>query len=148
MTRSPWAPGLTTVTFAEIAFAPDGIPHAGGSVNVRCPLPPIAGPPSGPTAFRVSRTRQGVSGKSRVPETAGIVAVGVGVGVNVDPGGGVGVDVGVAVGVVGVRVGVGVGFNVGVKVGVGVEPPTTARQPADAPASSVDPTYREIVDGW
>jgi hypothetical protein len=87
-----------------------------------------AGPPSGPLAVRVSRTRQGASVKNFPPPGAGLrvgVGVGVAVGVDVAMTGGVGVGVatglGVRVGVdVGVAVGVRVGVTVGVRVGVGV----------------------------
>src|SRR5215470_15381303 len=72
-TKLPAAAGWVTVTFTETAFtvAPAGTPHWPARTNVRrAPFPERAGPPYGPFAFRVSRTRHGVSVKKLV-EVAG-----------------------------------------------------------------------------
>ena len=61
-TRYPGAASFVTVRFTEIETAPGGMPH--GEVdtsNVRVAAGCSAGPPSGPVALRVSRTRHGGS---------------------------------------------------------------------------------------
>src|SRR5580693_3959003 len=56
--RSPGLVGITTVTLAATASASAGTPHWPASAKVRL-APPMAGPPKGPGAWRVSTARQG-----------------------------------------------------------------------------------------
>jgi hypothetical protein len=50
---------LTTIDFAS-----EGIPHCPGTTNVLSLFAVSAGPPKGPTGFRVSTTRHGVTVKN------------------------------------------------------------------------------------
>src|ERR1017187_4558869 len=60
--RKPSDPGGTTVAFSEYARAVPGMPHAeAGTTKLRDPPAPMIGPPSGPSARRVSSTRHGVA---------------------------------------------------------------------------------------
>src|ERR1019366_3137 len=60
--RKPSDPGGTTVAFSEYARAVPGMPHAeAGTTKLRDPPALMIGPPSGPSARRVSSTRQGVA---------------------------------------------------------------------------------------
>src|SRR5271156_3023551 len=63
--RCPSGPGGTTVTFSEYATAVLGIPEHGpeGMAKLRVWLAASSGPPKGPSALRVSTTRQGVTVK-------------------------------------------------------------------------------------
>ncbi len=54
--------GGTTVAFSEYAFALAGMPHAeDGTMKLRDCAAPMVGPPKGPAALLVSKTRQGVT---------------------------------------------------------------------------------------
>ena len=57
-----------TVTFAEIACAPAGMPQEPVATKRRTDEAASRGPPSGPFGLRVSRTRQGVTSKKPVVE--------------------------------------------------------------------------------
>src|SRR5262249_20752837 len=89
--RSPSLEGKTTARMMATAFAEGGMPHIPAAGKFRTVLADRAGPPDGPTALRVSATRQGASAKM-------LVARGVAVGVGVPAGEEVGVVVGVSVG--------------------------------------------------
>src|SRR5580765_2506341 len=52
----------TTVAFSEYAFALAGMPHiADGTLKLRACTAPMIGPPNGPAASLVSKTRHGVA---------------------------------------------------------------------------------------
>jgi hypothetical protein len=59
--RSPGADDRVTVVLTTTELASAGIPHCPWIMKVRLEFAAIAGPPQGPTAFLVSRIRQGVT---------------------------------------------------------------------------------------
>src|SRR6266851_3447659 len=60
MRRSPAAAGAVTVTFADTATAPAGMPQVPVTTKLRSAPAAREGPPRGPAGLRVSSTRQGV----------------------------------------------------------------------------------------
>ena len=66
---SPSSPGDTTASMIAIALAEGGIAHTFATGKLRTSPAASGGPPEGPLALRVSRTRHGVARKKPLPHS-------------------------------------------------------------------------------